>query len=350
MTFGTGTLGGGGGGVDFFPGGKDDCEECDKCCDRLCNGLLFLLCLSKMKRRTRTCLIWFWVVVVPLTSGLALRFGRYKEQTISASPTDMRKVDGVSTVFCDRAEVTSDQAFVAYFLPSEPEVDRSHVTRYTLPEYIWTVDSSQYVFWGYYLLDGSNVTVKSCVIAGQVDLYTIKGSESFEDWKLDHSDANPKLINTSCLQHNIAVQGLNITDDDEYYFVFANPYPIYSNIKVTFSMYRTKYFLNNYTTKCKNSRRCSFPLSEDSSESVVYFVTETAPVNTLVRTECKPRVWVYLVLFLITPILMGVALSCALLFLCYASGELKIRVNMSTSASDRIALNSYEDEVYYGSL
>ena len=63
--------------------------------------------------------VWVWMISIFLTTGLVLGVNWYKPQTKAASPTDMRIIGGLSSVFCYAVTIRSDDNITAYLLDSQ---------------------------------------------------------------------------------------------------------------------------------------------------------------------------------------------------------------------------------------
>ena len=299
-----------------------------------------LLCLNA-KRRTRRILFRIWIIVVSLTicliPGLVWN-GSYSQ---SVSLKEMRKADGLSTMFCEQATVIANQHFNAYLLPSEPAIDKTYVTPLkfkVVSAWLYPLD---YQYWGYYLLAGSRFTVRASVYSPHpADLYLLQGDDALQDWISLRNNAKVNASIITDVYHELqdwlyqsdrfkpsaTISAAYQCDNDKwkeitsnidrsgaYYIALHNPYYDSAKPGAWLHLYRTNYALSNNKVNCTGYYKCSFPLKFGSDETVVYYVDKVDPVNVVkpkVVTACKPRIWVYVVLFGLA--IMGTysALSC----------------------------------------
>ena len=224
-----------------------------------------------------------WMLSIFLTTGLVLGVKWYKPQAKPASPTDMRIVGGLSTVFCDGVTITSDDGITSFLLDAPPAIS-SNTTQYVSSPQTTMIKPDKYEYWGFYLLAGSSITIHSCLHSSNyinLYMYVIKGSENFESWRsdIDCSDCtvDHKIYYKACDKYGFHGYNytLNIKDTDDYYFAYANTGWSPVDLTATFDMNRTTYSLTDYEKTCQNSTYCTFPLSLGSSETAVFYVPET---------------------------------------------------------------------------
>ena len=275
------------------------------------------------------------MVSIFLTTGLVLGVNWYKPQTKSASPTDMRIVGGLSSVFCDQVKISSNENITAYLLDEKPEINRTLKRRYTSLPKVTIIKYDQYEYWGYYLLAGSNITVHSCVefpdiiYMDYLDMYVIKGSDNFKSWQsnMDCDDCymDVKHYRRPCDWSYFHGNNytIHIIDTDDYYFTYANTNQRSAQLTATFDMYRTTYIVKGYKDMCQNAKECKFSMSLGSSETAVFYVPETDSDDRSIYTRCEPRMWLYFLLFCFTPLFIG-SISCFVTWkTCDKSGKIK---------------------------
>ena len=270
------------------------------------------------------------MLAIFLTTGLVLGLKWYGSQSKPASPTDMRVIGGLSTVFCDSVTIQSDDRINAFLLDAPPALS-SNITQYVTSPETTRIHPDQYEYWGFYLLAGSSITVyNTCLyILYYSPVYVIKGSENLESWKYDidcdECTIHESMNVTQCYKNIFDGYDftLNIKETDDYYFAYANNGQLPQDLKVTFTIDRTTYKLTGDKTSCQNTTDCTFPLSIGSSETAVFYVPETDSYDMSVHTKCDARVWVYILIFCIIPVSVG-SISCFLIWkFCDQSGKIR---------------------------
>ena len=203
--------------------------------------------------------VWVWMISIFLTTGLVLGVNWYKPQTKAASPTDMRIIGGLSSVFCYAVTIRSDDNITAYLLDKQPAIN-STTRRYLSSPKHTSIAHDKYEYWGYYLLAGSSITVHSClyktvgIFSPYLSMYVIKGSDKLASWKsdMDCYDCWQDYRSYSQACDGSSFHGynytLNIEDTDDYYFAYANNGNTLRdsvNLTATFDMDRTTYTLKS---------------------------------------------------------------------------------------------------------
>lgn len=328
MTHGVGSCSGGGGGGGFSGGGfsggythyhcsssrngrNSECDpECQRCCSAAVTGFGALLCLfffcRNQNRKRRLGIMWFWIIVFSTCAAFSVAFGTYGRNVYSTSPSDMRQVrDKISPSFCTGIELSSPSTFSAYRLAGNPTIgSRRQTFNFTKDT---EIDEDTYEFWGFYLLANSNVNIKSCV-RNSLNLYIIKGEDNLKRWIDDNyciGCYEKRYYTGSCY---MAPDRYTYTarTEDEYYFVFANHGIQDTSALVTFTVDRSLYNLNESTQLCENTKLCKLYYSDmDSAETFVYDVAASDLDDAEMYTSCIRRDWVFLLIFLLAPIVIG---------------------------------------------
>ncbi|XP_045201115.2 uncharacterized protein LOC123554825 [Mercenaria mercenaria] len=284
---------------------------------KACYIIGFLFCLTKMKPKSRIILTWFYTVICACVTGSLVARYHYLNK-LAASPTDMREIDMVSTTFCESVTVTSSSPITVYKFYSVPEIGNTYTDFYRRVS--TNLERDEYQYWGFYLLKGSIITARVC---GRAYLYRIVGKDKLNQWiggsHRDSSDGGPILTNYcgSGIYQPIIVN-VTATKSEQYYFLFLNTVLINgqrTNVKVDFVLQRKFYMgRNNVSTiVCMESSNCTVPLSAQSSETVVFYVPDHVRTDEIqVISRCKPRVYMYILVFGILPFLIGTLITCAI--------------------------------------
>ncbi|XP_067670582.1 uncharacterized protein [Haliotis asinina] len=343
MTHGTGGFtsgdggGGGGGGGDYSGGGFSSGdfhmyiydhstfsttgggnEECKKCCCYLValgiNITSILLCIRKMSRYLRIALLWIYVVTAVLTAGLLISITVLGTNKFQAAPTDMRKVeDHVNYVFCQSLSLNSTDPFEAYTFDQEPMVDPDRTEEFNT-SYRMTIFSKNYEYWGFYLLPGSTLQLKSshADITFTI-LFVIQGESNLQTWL----DGKGYCFGCYIYKHDMqSLDTYTMTSKkaDNYFFVFFNV-AVYKTSSMTaqFFIRRTLYDVAKATSNCTfapGKPSCRFDLSLNPEQSVVFHSSRRARHQSIdMWSSCKARAWMYVIVFALIPILVATAVS-----------------------------------------
>jgi len=122
----------------------------------------------------RLCILIVLIPGVLIAGPLYLRFHVYGEQLYPVGMSDMRLLDSrVSTTWCQRQLVRANATFNAFLLPGEPVVDPEPV-KVSMTRHMELEDDMK-EYWAFYLLQGSSVTVSTCVRWPGASLIVIRG-------------------------------------------------------------------------------------------------------------------------------------------------------------------------------
>ncbi|XP_041348689.1 uncharacterized protein LOC121368149 [Gigantopelta aegis] len=297
----------------------DDNNSCGECCG-LSSLVKIFFCIN-IKRSSRIKILWFWIISASVVSGVLLSQIVFGPVTSIIAPTDMRIVDRkYSTIFCESLVLESQwTTFSAYLLPEKPEVVFNKLDRFEFKrnEFLY---EGEYKYWSFYLLQESQVTIKSCADL-TVDLYVIRGRDNLKRWLrnkyCDHCFVEKQLINRPCPIRETYSFTADVTD--EYYFVYMNSHhKTWLTLEIVLE--RTVYDTSQCRDRCVQSVRCSFDLDVESDQVVVYQISNDDQKfdfdDITITTTCSPRLWVYLLLFLFLPFSLGIA-SCSLIFILF---------------------------------
>lgn len=299
-------------------GGSDDCD-CT-CCKTCC---LAITCVS-LKPKSRLRFLWFLVIAITLITSLSVSLGTYGKHTTDTSSSDMRHIsNGISPRFCTGVNVRSQNYPVSvYMLPNKPVVNTRNKTTFTYNKYS-RLGNQMYEYWGFYLLENSFVTIKACssYLRKGVDYYFVKGKQNLQKWKNDNycdSCFEDHKTTYECNDGNSTFLHIAYTSD-EYYFVFANhlDYSGPVSVTVTIELQRTYYDLSSAVHKCMNSYECDVSYtSDDYSETVVVEIPHINTESIEVESTCYRRAGVFVGLFFVMPLGIGISISAVIYFAC----------------------------------
>ena len=241
------------------------------------------------------------------------------------APLETRLID-VSQTFCDGIEVedsSRQMPATAYVLTRGPSLTQEH--DYVISDTV-TISSNSYQFWNYYLHHGSSMNASICIQSGQsVEFYVIQGSKNFQDWE-DGEDNFIKfiIVGSACPQRMST--GLEFVDNtDDYFFAYASNGGTVT-FETTMNFNRKEFGIEQQNVKdhCNaggdHSRKCKVSIPYSGKH---YFLLATGDTTStegdedgaLVSWSCQPRVWVYLLAFLL-PALIGIVFVTATCVIC----------------------------------
>lgn len=238
---------------------------------------------------------------------------------MTASPTDVRKLDTISQLFCNSVTIQSSTYISTYKFDTEPEVSPNLVPFY-MSETV-SLARDEYQYWGFYLLKGSVITARVCTT---VNVYQFKGKYTLDKWTNGYKTDSVEsfLISTSmCRMGRGESTIVNITasQSDYYYFLFVNTEDFdYQgrNVDVDFYIRRRFYNIhsNSSTVVCIRDVECTVQLPVLSSESIVFYVPSfTRLYDFPVDITCNRRVYMYVLVFGIVPFFFGMAVTYVIL-------------------------------------
>ncbi|KAH3742295.1 uncharacterized protein LOC127851930 [Dreissena polymorpha] len=283
-------------------------EGTGSCC-LLCSFILFFTCLMKMKPRTRIILTWFYVILGAVVATV-LTFKHNARAKVPISPSDMRIVNQPSMVFCDRVELDCSSLIDYYVMKHEPSIDESKVINYT-ENVNGNIERDTYEYWVFYLLKGSNVKM-SYVISDSIVLYVFKGDDGFNKWKKDVNCYDCYL--KRWFLFNSGTAEYDIIETDQYYYVFSNEDQFVlpsKRVDVTFQLSRTRYVLDDVNIRCPNTFDCTVELNGEP-QVIVVRMPEHSSFDSPVNVYCRPRVYMYFLLYALAPCVVGICVTVAI--------------------------------------
>ncbi|OWF40559.1 uncharacterized protein LOC110463620 [Mizuhopecten yessoensis] len=304
------------------PGTPLTCDDFKRCC--LCLGLCFG-CRGKNNFH-RIFRIWGWIAVLSLVTGLAVGFGKYGPTAIPASPSDMIPLThGIHSSFCEGVIVDTTFPVNTYLLPSPPIVSTRQV-KHTINQTAVVV-RNRYEYWGFYLLSGSKIEIDICG-DNDGDLYLIKGDSKFSSWKEDNYDPGTykKTVRTKLCKspsHSRTRLTYSVALTDEFYIVLTNHNRHPLSASITFNINRAVFVLGDGTEVCHKSLKCHVDLSGDNADgSIVVYVPESDDFDFDVKTVCLRRSSVFIAIFLIVPLVIGLLITGYLVYITRRSNSL----------------------------
>ncbi|XP_045454878.1 uncharacterized protein LOC123664378 [Melitaea cinxia] len=150
---------------------------------------------SCYKGPIRLCRLLALMIVLPcffIFMPLYMRYRVFSGQMYPMSMTDMRLIDSkISPTWCQRQVVKSNATFNAFVVPGPPELTDELVSVSMTRELELEDDMKEY--WGFYLLQGSAVTVSSCVRWPGASLIMIKGYKHLQECAYIGDDSSEEL-------------------------------------------------------------------------------------------------------------------------------------------------------------
>lgn len=292
-----------------------------------------------MKPRTRVILTWLYCIIGASVTG-GLIGCHYSSSDLTASPTDIRKLETISGIFCESVLIDSSTIITTYKFKSKPKVNETSSLVYQ--KAVSTVlTGNNYEYWGFYLLENSVTKVSVCPEYG-ISFYIIKGEKNLDAWKKNALCSNCHereyfLYSCSGSPQHVSFKA---SSSDQYYFLFANDLePGRVSVDITFTLNRKMYSLEDSYTVCLDSFDCNVPLSVYNAESIVFYVPKDSSFDTSVTIFCHPRVYIYVILCAILPIGCGTVLTIIILLISKRKHQQRTRTSsqvFATSNSERL--------------
>ncbi|XP_038218083.1 uncharacterized protein LOC119836720 [Zerene cesonia] len=150
---------------------------------------------SCYKGPIRLCRLLALLIVLPslfIFIPLYMRYRVFSGQMYPMSMTDMRLIDSkISPTWCQRQVVRSNATFNAFVVPGPPDFTEELVPVSMTRELELEDDMKEY--WGFYLLQGSTVTVSACVRWPGASLIMIKGYKHLQECAYIGDDSSEEL-------------------------------------------------------------------------------------------------------------------------------------------------------------
>jgi len=308
----------------------------------LIGAVAFLLCLVDMKPRTRIVLTWFYVITGGVLGGM-LMWVANDSLSINASPSDEITIAPKSPVFCFSLTLDFYRGLDYYALTKPLQIDTNYTVEFS-KDVSSCVSRDTYEYWGFYLLAGSTLSIKfdtSSFYGRPLTFYAIQGEDNFNKWKND----------IDCLDCYIAKRqrisdtaDFTITETNQYYFAFANQdmYVIpCSNVSVSFRIHRTRYTRANEEPLCLNSSDCTVKYPISGSRVVVVDIPDSATFDSEINVVCRPRLYMYVIVFGICPVLVGGIVT----YILYRITIKRKQTSVSTKRAGHSVTNSIQNNV-----
>ncbi|XP_041971355.1 uncharacterized protein LOC121727543 [Aricia agestis] len=143
----------------------------------------------------RLCRLLALVIMLPcvfIFVPLYMRYRVFSGQMYPMSMTDMRLIDSkISPTWCQKQVVKSNTTFNAFVVPGPPELVDELVPVSMTRELVLEDDMKEY--WGFYLLQGSTVTVSACVSFPGASLIMIKGYKHLQECAYIGDDSSEEV-------------------------------------------------------------------------------------------------------------------------------------------------------------
>ncbi|KAL3847439.1 hypothetical protein ACJMK2_018346 [Sinanodonta woodiana] len=308
------------------------CDESNRC-HLISIFFKKIMCLRKLKRRTRVAIIWVWLTTIFLPMALIFRFGMYADQSVTASSQDMRTVDGISTEFCEKVTIKSSNIIDAYLFPNYPDISPRLLSSNMKKNA--SVGVNKYEYWGFYIIKGSTVKVSSCIsrytaLISYMDFYVIKGKDKLKEWESDGSCITCYTYYTNIYKKCAFFESndllLNISETDEYYFAFSNQVKSILTLQVNFKFNRAVYNITYAINQCIRTTSCTFNLESRSSMVAAFYVEGIDQSDITVTYSCEARLLLYISAFFLIPTVFGICASLTVICCC----RNKLRTNPSS--------------------
>jgi peptidyl-prolyl cis-trans isomerase SDCCAG10 len=143
-------------------------------------------------RVIRLCVLGIFLPSLFIAVPLYMRYHVYGHQLYPLAMSDMRLIDNkVSTTWCQRQLVKVNTTFNAFLLENSPSL-ASHLKPLTMVRHLSLEDDTK-EYWGFYLLQGSSVTVSTCVRWPGSSLIVIRGHKHLHECAYIGDDSSEEL-------------------------------------------------------------------------------------------------------------------------------------------------------------
>ncbi|XP_067007035.2 uncharacterized protein [Anabrus simplex] len=150
---------------------------------------------GEMHGARRVIVFCLLIAVLPtalLIVSLYLRHSVYADVTYAVAESDVLEVlDGMSTVFCQEQVLTMNSSFHAFQLQSVPKL--SHNKKYIHLKKSMVLPDDTLEYWGFFLLRGSQVTIKTCARHEGARVLMVEGEKNLRTCGLMQHAKYPSL-------------------------------------------------------------------------------------------------------------------------------------------------------------
>ncbi|KAJ9583465.1 hypothetical protein L9F63_022190 [Diploptera punctata] len=154
-------------------------------------------------RAIRLCVLSILIPGLLIAVPLYMRFQVYREQMYPVGMSDMRLLDNrVSTTWCQKQLVRANTTFNAFLMPEQPVMEQEPL-RVSMSRHLELEDDMK-EYWAFYLLQGSSVTVSTCVRWPGASLVVIRGHKHLHQCAYIGDDSSEELEE---MEANIAEHG-----------------------------------------------------------------------------------------------------------------------------------------------
>ncbi|CAH1778385.1 unnamed protein product [Owenia fusiformis] len=289
--------------------------------------------LPGMSKFARIGVLWGWITLIILLSSLIIRFATFGPDQTESSPGDQRIVGKVTNLMCQSVKVTNREkhAIDVYTSDGVPPILQNK-TFQILTRSTNVYDNEKHVHWTFTLISGTRGVVMTTTSAN-VEFVIFQGRHNLN---LFLGKVRRQRCNNRCfLQYHKYKEGthranLSVSTTEDYFFLYrrskasAQPGINFSKINVTFILNRALYNLSNSNHACtlstlgNSSSMCDVDLPYMTNRQVVitYDPKSDTENNIKVVTECYPRIGIYMVFFLVIPLVVGAMVSGLIMVLC----------------------------------
>jgi len=287
-------------------------------------------CLSICKPATRILLSICGIMLLTSVS-LAMTFRIYYTQPevdVEFSLGDQSIVGGPFwATFCREMHLDANHTFNAFHLKSYPGCLENTMTMNFLVAYHNRPLKGRDKLYAYYnFLAGSSISITIGIDQQAVEFYIIQGEDNYKIWE-QHGTCSDCFLEYSTLTYAWGswswTYKMEINTTDSYYYVISNPLSDQpGNIilaDIVIDMNRTVYSLkNSVVNDCDNVTSCVMKLKPFSHERVMveYLHRDRHQRQTYVTVSCKPRLYIYGVIFIIIPCLLSLSVA-GLIVACF---------------------------------
>ena len=265
-------------------------------------------------------------MIFGISSCVFLSCYLYRPDYPYASPSDTRPVtNNINFLFCEVVSIESPGTPMdVYSFMGPVKIDSSN-TKHVYQKTALYSSVNSYNFFTLYLLPGSTAKIQHCTKA-LIVFYVFSGAKHFKQWKDDPYcefcyDAKIYLLGTNDCRWDSDYKefDLNVTNEGEVFFVYANEDLESAWVDLILNINRTVYDLRDAARVCTDVTECQVSLDEPDI-TAVYHVEDGSDIGELdhskFTTKCVPRVWAYFLTHGLGILLIGITCSILIQNMC----------------------------------
>lgn len=273
-----------------------------------------------MKRSIKVKLLFAFLVTTGVICGVLIGCVLYAQVSVEFQQTESRLTKYKSLV-CSSVSVESDNLLSAFIFNSMPTISQRHREYFNI-SLVNILEARESIVIPFHFLSGSKVTFtnpKHRYYTSAFKIYVVKGKSNYDrlvENDFDCSDCSEDVRRIKPLQVVKYSWTFDVTSD--YFIVFYNEDRSFVDVIGKLFINRTVYNTVQSIQSCHDVFLCD--LDMDLSKPTQFILTHSnrKPADfgydvsndvIVINTSCEPRIWMYVLLFIGSPLILATLIS-----------------------------------------